>query len=213
MPMLRTDVLYEYLSDLSTATFPEACSWSTVRMATFLDVFFWELSYVNVPTISLKSYSMNVANRTLLRRIIFVLIFGRTHSVIVRLQTRIRRKDGSERFRGFVYVWDGSPQRDFVLWVFMYPNNITLFFDSIFLPLPRVFSVSLLRLPRQGLPRPIYVARAITPSPLHGYHACVFTSLLPRHSSEFHFWVITPELSRFTTHVNRVITAALVSSS
>ena len=31
----------------------------------------------------------------------------------------------------YIYVWDGSPQRDFVLWVFMCPNNITLFFDSI----------------------------------------------------------------------------------
>ena len=56
---------------------------------------------------------------------------GRIHS-IVRLLTRISRKDGSENFGGFVYVCDGSPQRDFVLWVFMCPNNITLFFDSIF---------------------------------------------------------------------------------
>ena len=113
----------------------------------------------------------------------------------------------------YMYVWDGFPQRDFVLWVFMCPNNITLFFDSILASTLCVFSVSLLRLPRQGLPRPIYIARAITPSPLHGYHACVFTSRLPRHSSEFHFWVIIPELSRSTTHVNRVITPALVSSS
>ena len=48
-----------------------------------------------------------------------------------------------------------------------------------------VYFVSLLSLllsfpaPRQGLPRPIYTARAITPRaitpspPLHGYHACV----------------------------------------
>ena len=136
---------------------------------------------------------------------------GRTHS-IVRLQTRIRRKDGSENCGGFVYVWDGSPQRDFVLWVLMCPNNTTLFFDCI-LPAPCVFSVSLLRLPRQGLPRPIYTARAITPSPLHGYHACIFASRLPRHSAEFHFWVIIPKLSRSTTHVNRVITPALVASS
>ena len=40
-------------------------------MATFPEVCFWELSYVNVPTVNLKSYSMNFANRTLLRRIIF----------------------------------------------------------------------------------------------------------------------------------------------
>ena len=101
----------------------------------------------------------------------------------------------------YMYVWDGFPQRDFVLWVFMCPNNITLFFDSILASTLCVFSVSLLRLPRQGLPRPIYIARAITPSPLHGYHACVFTSRLPRHSYELHFRVIIPELSRFTTHV------------
>ena len=97
---------------------------------------------------------------------------GRTHT-IVRLQIRTRRKDGTENFGGFVYVLDGFPQRDFVLWVFMCPNNISLF---------RVYSVSILflflclffslfRLPRRGLPRPIYTARAITPlPPLHGYH-------------------------------------------
>jgi len=45
---------------------------------------------------------------------------GRTHT-IVRLQTRTRRKDGTENFGGFVYVLDGFPQRDFVLWVFMCP--------------------------------------------------------------------------------------------
>ena len=42
---------------------------------------------------------------------------GRTHT-IVRLQTKIRRKDGTENFGGFVYVLDGFVQRDFVLWVF-----------------------------------------------------------------------------------------------
>ena len=90
---------------------------------------------------------------------------------------------------------------------------ISLYFSTVFLPLPCVFSFSLLRLPRQRLPRLNYVARTITPSPLHSYHACVLTSRLPRHSSEFHFWVITPEPSRSTTHVDRVITPALVSSS
>ena len=43
---------------------------------------------------------------------------GRTHT-IVRLQTRTRRKDGTENFGGFVYVLDGFLQREFVLWVFM----------------------------------------------------------------------------------------------
>ena len=49
---------------------------------------------------------------------------GRTHT-IVRFQTRIRGKDGTENFGGFVYVLDGFPQRDFVLWVLMCPINIT----------------------------------------------------------------------------------------
>ena len=40
-------------------------------MATFSEACFEELSYVNVPTANLKPYSMNVANRTLFRRIMF----------------------------------------------------------------------------------------------------------------------------------------------
>ena len=57
---------------------------------------------------------------------------GRTH-IIVRLQTWNRRKDqGTENFGGFVYVLDGFPQRDFVLWVFMYPINISLFCDHLY---------------------------------------------------------------------------------
>ena len=48
--MLRTDALYDgQLSDLPTATFPEACSWSTVPMAIFPEVCSRELSHVNVP--------------------------------------------------------------------------------------------------------------------------------------------------------------------
>ena len=139
-------------------------------------------------------------------------VVGRTHS-IGRLQTRIRRKDGSENFGGFVYVWDAFPQRDFVLWVFMCPNNITLSFDSIFASILPLFCVS----------STATTPRATTPHLYcKGYHAfttaglphltCVFISRLPCHSSELNFWVITPELSRSTTHINRVITPALVSS-
>ena len=97
---------------------------------------------------------------------------GRTHT-IVRLETRIRRKDGTENFGGFVYVLDGFPQCDFVLWVFLCPTNIILFcVYSVFI---LCLYFSLFRLPRRGLPRPIYTARAITPlPPLHGYHACLF---------------------------------------
>ena len=97
---------------------------------------------------------------------------GRIHAIVI-LQTRIRRKDGTENFGGFVYVLDGFLQRDFVLWVFMCSIN---------------FSVSLFRLPRRGLPHPTDTARAITPRaitplpPLHGHHAGVYISRLSRHS-------------------------------
>ena len=53
---------------------------------------------------------------------------GRTHT-IVRLQTRIRRKDGTENFGGFVYVLD-FVQRDFVLWVFVCSVNFSLYFPA-----------------------------------------------------------------------------------
>ena len=56
---------------------------------------------------------------------------GRAH-IIVRLQTRIRRKDGTENFGGFVYVLDRFPQRDLGLWVFMCPINFSV---SLFLGL------------------------------------------------------------------------------
>ena len=46
---------------------------------------------------------------------------GRTHT-IVRLQTRTRRKGGTEKFGGFVYVLDGFLQR-FLLWIFMCSIN------------------------------------------------------------------------------------------
>jgi len=127
-----------------------------------------------------------------------VRIVRRTHT-IVRFQTRIRRKDGTENFGGFVYVLDGFPQRDFVLWVFMCPINISLFCVSF------VSSLSF----------PATTPRATTPHLYRtGYHAFTTTarlprlslSRLPRHSSLFYSWVITPELSRSTTHVHRVIT-------
>ena len=49
---------------------------------------------------------------------------GRTR-IIVRLQTRTRRKDRTGNFGGFVYVLDGFLQRDFLLWVF------TVLFDFL----------------------------------------------------------------------------------
>ena len=107
----------------------------------------------------------------------------------------------TENFGGWIYLLDGFPRGGFVLWV-LYARLIS--FHSC--------RLSIFRLPRQGLPRPIYTAQATTPlPPLHslyisrlprqglprqglprpiltttGYHACVF---IP---------VITPELSRST---------------
>ena len=133
---------------------------------------------------------------------------GRTHSV-VRLQPRIRRKDG--RISGVSYMCGMDFHNGILCGGFICARITSLYFPTLFLPISCVYYVSLLRLPRQGLPRPIYIARAITPSPLHGYHACVVISRLPRHSSEFHFWVITPDLSHSTTHVNGVITPAIIS--
>ena len=91
---------------------------------------------------------------------------GRTHT-IVRLPTRIRRKDGTENFLGFVYVLDGFPQqRNFVLWVFMCSINISLFCVSF---------VS------SSLSFPATTPRATTPYLYRtGYHAFTTTARLPR---------------------------------
>ena len=88
-----------------------------------------------------------------------------------------------------MYVLDGFPQRDFVLWVLMYPINIILF-----LLLFQGYHA-------EGYHAPSLPPRAITP---------VYASRLSRHSSLFYTLVVTPELSRSTTHVHRVITPATV---
>ena len=80
---------------------------------------------------------------------------------------------------------NGFPQRDFALWVFMYPINIILFHGYH----------------AEGYHAPSLPPRAITP---------VYASRLSRHSSLFYTLVVTPELSRSTTHVHRVITPATV---
>ena len=90
------------------------------------------------------------------------LVVGRTHT-IVRLQTRIRRKHGTDNFGGFVYVLDGFLQRDFVLWVFMCSINFSVSFPATTPRATTPHLVSRFRLPRRGLPRPIYTPRAITP--------------------------------------------------
>ena len=83
---------------------------------------------------------------------------GRTHTItmIVRLQTRIRGKDGTENFGGLVYLLDEFLQRDFGLLVLMCSINL---------------SVSFSRPPRRGLPRPVYTP-GLSRLYHHGYHAC-----------------------------------------
>ena len=94
---------------------------------------------------------------------------GRTHT-IVRLQTRIRRKDGTENFGvSYLYwIWSSSTtftayccfpgmslQRVFVLWVSVCSVNLKSLFR-----LPRrglLRPTDTLRLPRRGLPR-LFVA-------------------------------------------------------
>ena len=138
---------------------------------------------------------------------------GRTH-IIVRFQTGNRRKDhGSENFGGFVFVLDRFPQQELGLWVFMCTFNI--------IPFCRL---SIFRLPRRGLPRPIYTARATTPlPPLHSYHAWVYPGY---HAKGYHApylppRAITPVYSSRLSHqsyhappylVHRVITPAISNS-
>ena len=75
-------------------------------------------------------------------------------------------------FRGFVYVLDGFPQRDFVLWVFMCPTNIIIFcvyFVFLFCVSSSLFSV-------------YHAAGCHAPSIPHGlsrlYHQCTATTLV-----------------------------------
>ena len=97
-------------------------------------------------------------------------------------------KDGRENFGGFVYVLDGFPQRDFVLWVFICSIIFSLFFSGYHAegyhapPIP------------YGYHAESYHARIDT-FKLTGYHVCRVT---------------TPELprSKQTSGYRRVITPA-----
>ena len=105
---------------------------------------------------------------------------------------QIADKNPSKRwngeFRGFRICIGWIPQRDFLLWVFMCPINFCLYVSFVSFSGYHAPRLSLFRRPRRWLPRPIYTARAITPSaistlpPLHGYHACVYISRISRHS-------------------------------
>ena len=120
---------------------------------------------------------------------------GRTHTM-VRLQRRIRRKDGTENFGGFVYVLDGFLPRNFVLWVFMCLVNFSLSFPattprattpqrlSFPATTPRATTPqrSLFRLPRRGLPRPYRYIQDNRLPRLQGYHTRAITL-------QTNFWV------------------------
>ena len=114
-----------------------------------------------------------------------IICVGRTHTIF-RLETRIRRKDGTENFGGLVYVLDGFPQRDFVLWVLMCPINFILYF--LICLLSCLFSgyhakgyhaPSILHgLSRPGLSRLYHHCTATTPVYIcPGYHAIVLSPI------------------------------------
>ena len=110
---------------------------------------------------------------------------GRTHT-IVRLQTIIRRKDGTENFGGFVYVLDEFVQRDFVLWVFVCSVN---------------FSVSFSGYHAEGYHAPPipygYHGRTDT-FKLTGYHVCrVTTPELQRSKQTFGYRRVIPPAGSF----------------
>ena len=91
---------------------------------------------------------------------------GRTHT-IVRLQTRIRRKDGTENFGGFVYVLD--LYNGILCCGFLCARLISVSFPAT---TPRATTPhrSLSRLPRRGLPRPYICNQANRLPRLQGYH-------------------------------------------
>ena len=93
------------------------------------------------------------------------------------------KRSWNGEFRG-VRICVGFPQHVSVLWVFMYPTNIALFCLYFVSLFPGYHA--------EGYHAPSLPPRAITP---------VYTSQ-----------VITPELSRSTTHVHRVITPAISNS-
>ena len=156
--------------------------------------------YVSIKYLVVRINHDNVASRGAVVR---------THT-IVRLETIIRRKDGTENFGGFVYVLDGFPQRDFVLWVFMCPINFVLFcfLSCLFSGYHAngYHAPSILHgLSRPGLSRLYHHCTATTPVYIYpGYHAIVFSYI--------------PGISHLSYHapphtLHRDITPAIVSSS
>ena len=126
-------------------------------------------------------------------------VVGHTHTV-VRFQTRIRRKDGT-RISGVSYMCWMDFHNAILCCGFLCARLISVYFVSILC----LFCVSFV----SSLSFPATTPRATTPHLYRtGYHVFTTTarlprlpiSWLPRHSSLFYSWVITPELSRSTTH-------------
>ena len=150
------------LSVFANATFFETQIWVNKN-----SVVFWYLElHVSI---------QHVASRGAVRR----------NHIIVRSQTRTRRKDGTENFGGFVYVLDGFLQRDVLLWVCMCSINFSLFFCVSFpVTTPRATTPhrSRFRRPRRGLPRPYRCIQANRLPRLQGYHSRATTL-------QTNFWV------------------------
>ena len=130
------------------------------------------------------------------RRPTRIMVVGRTHT-IVSLETRIRRKDGTENFGGFVCVGWISTTR-FLCCGFLCARVISV-----------SFSGSLFRLPRRGLPRPTALFSGYH---AEGYHARTYAFKL----TGYHVCrVTTPELPRSirTSGYRRVITPCLLYTS
>ena len=107
-------------------------------------------------------------------------VVGRTHT-IVRLQTRIRRKDGTEHFGGFVYVLDLHNEIS-CCGFFVYSINSTGLSFPATTPRATTPHRSLFRLPRRGLPRPYRYVQATRLPRLQGYHTWATTL-------HINFWV------------------------
>ena len=118
-------------------------------------------------------------------------LVGRTH-IIVRLQTRIRRKDGTENFGGFVYVLEGFPQREFVLWVFMCPINFSVSFSGSTTARATTPHRSLSGYHAEGYHARTYAIK------LTGYHVCrVTTPELPRSKQSSGYRQVTTPAGSF----------------
>ena len=141
-------------------------------------------------------YVRTVNVRTVLVLISRICIYCWTYSPHCQIPDKNPSKRWNGEFRGF-RICIGFAQRDFVLWGFLCSINFSLYFPAT---TPRATSPHRCA---QGYHALTTTARLSRPCIYPGYHAIVY----------FYSLVVTPELSRSTTHVNRVITPAIVRSS